>query len=326
MRTRLFYALSALMMMATLLVVSCSKGGDEPTPTPTPNPPITIPAEFKNLSFESDALSKEVKFTATTDWNVTLEETTKAAPSWLKVSPMSGKAGKVTLKINIEKNTSEKERSSIVKLNAGGEHYTITLIQKAGKAEVVAVTGVSLNKSTLSLEAGENETLTATVNPSNAANKDVTWKSSDDKVATVVNGKVTAVKAGSATITVTTEDGSKTATCKVTVAAEAVETVAVTGVTLSPTTLSFVAGETVTLTATVNPTNATNKDVTWKSDKTAVATVDANGKVTAKTAGTATITVTTADGAKTATCKVTVTAKVLDPDGSGLDDFTNVEL
>ena len=117
------------------------------------------------------------------------------------------------------------------------------------------------------------------------------------------NGKVTGVKAGEATITVTTEDGGKTASCKVTVK-DAV--VAVTGVTLNKSDLSLESGASETLTATVAPADATNKKVTWKSSDAAVATVDANGKVTGVKAGEATITVTTEDGGKTATCKVTV--------------------
>ncbi len=164
----------------------------------------------------------------------------------------------------------------------------------------VNVTGVTLNKATLTLIEGASETLTATVAPADATNQKVTWKSSNAAVATVdAAGKVTAVKAGEATITVTTEDGGKTATCKVTVNAA---TVAVTGVTLNKATLSLIAGASETL--------ATNKKVTWKSSNAAVATVDANGKVTAVKAGEATITVTTEDGAKTAVCKVTVTMPV----------------
>ena len=81
----------------------------------------------------------------------------------------------------------------------------------------VAVTGVTLDQSTLSLTEGKNATLTATVIPSNAANQTVTWTSSDTTVAAVADGKVTAVGAGKATITVTTEDGGHTASCAVTV-------------------------------------------------------------------------------------------------------------
>ena len=175
-------------------------------------------------------------------------------------------------------------------------------------ATSVAVTGVTLNKTELTLAAGGSETLTATVAPADATNKKVTWKSSDAAVASVdANGKVTGVKAGEATITVTTEDGGKTATCKVTVKTA---TIAVTGVTLNKTALTLNIGASETLTATVAPADATNKKVTWKSSDAAVASVDANGKVTGVKAGEATITVTTEDGAKTATCKVTVTIPV----------------
>jgi len=102
-------------------------------------------------------------------------------------------------------------------------------------------------------------------------------------------------------------DGSKTATCAVTVTAA---TVAVTGVTLNKTTLALTAGGTETLTATLAPETVTNKNVTWSSSDVNIATVDNAGKVTAVAAGTATITVTTVDGSKTATCAVTVTAAV----------------
>ena len=84
--------------------------------------------------------------------------------------------------------------------------------------EDIKVTGVTLDNDTLSLVAGgATGTLTATVNPSDAANKSVTWSSSDEAVATVADGVVTPVAAGNATITVTTVDGSFTATCDVTV-------------------------------------------------------------------------------------------------------------
>lgn len=83
--------------------------------------------------------------------------------------------------------------------------------------ETVSVTGVSLDKTTLTLNIGESATLNATVAPSDATNKKVTWTSDKESVATVSDGKVTAVAAGECQITVTTEDGSKTATCAVTV-------------------------------------------------------------------------------------------------------------
>ena len=177
------------------------------------------------------------------------------------------------------------------------------------KAKAVNVTDVSLDRTELTLTEGETETLTATVKPDNADNRKVTWSSDKTEVATVGgDGRVTAVKSGEATVTVTTEDGGKTATCRVTVKAKAVN---VTEVTLDKTELTLTEGETETLTATVRPDNADNRKVTWSSDKTDVATVDGVGRVTAVKAGEAVVTVTTEDGGKTATCKVTVKAKAV---------------
>ena len=177
------------------------------------------------------------------------------------------------------------------------------------KAKTVSVTEVTLDKTELTLTEGETETLTATVKPDNADNRKVAWSSDKTEITTVDGaGRVTAVKAGEAVITVATEDGGKTATCKVTVKAK---TVSVTEVTLDKTELTLTEGETETLTATVRPDNADNKKVKWSSDKTDVATVDGAGKVTAVKPGEAVVTVTTEDGGKTASCKVTVKAKTV---------------
>ncbi|MBR1927204.1 MAG: Ig-like domain-containing protein, partial [Bacteroidales bacterium] len=173
----------------------------------------------------------------------------------------------------------------------------------------VSVTSVSLNKTTLSLVEGGSESLTATVAPTNATDKSVSWKSSDAATAAVDNsGKVTAVKAGSATITVTTTDGSKTATCSVTVTSK---TVNVTGVTLDKTEIELTEGTEETLKATIAPADASNQVVTWSTSDHNIANVS-DGKVTAVKEGEATITVTTSDGSKTATCKVTVKAVLLE--------------
>lgn len=174
--------------------------------------------------------------------------------------------------------------------------------------DYVAVTGVTLDEEAITLiAAGETQTLTATVEPSDATDKSVIWTSSNPEVATVVNGVVTAVANGEAIITVTTANGSYTDTCSVTVnIPTGAVTVPVTGVALDKDTLSLKVGNTAALTATVAPDNATNKAVTWASSDESVATV-ANGVVTAVAKGTATITVTTVDGSFTDTCAVTVT-------------------
>lgn len=164
----------------------------------------------------------------------------------------------------------------------------------------VATTGITLSQTALTLNAGGSSTLTATVTPSNATNKTVTWATSNASVATVSGGKVTAVGPGTATITATTSGGQK-ATCTVTVR------VPVTGISISRSTLALTVGATSTLTATVAPSNASDKSYSWSSSNSAVATVNSSGLVTAKANGTATITATTTDGGKKATCAVTVT-------------------
>lgn len=163
------------------------------------------------------------------------------------------------------------------------------------------VTGVALNASSVSVRLGETYQLTATVAPENADEKGVVYTTSDAQVATVSeSGLVTAVGGGTATITVTTNDGNFTATCTVNV-----EQI-VTGVVLDVTYVSLTVGESATITASVNPSNAGNKAVTYSSSDESVVIVDATGKVTAVKVGTATITVTTVDGEYTDECVVEV--------------------
>jgi uncharacterized protein YjdB len=166
----------------------------------------------------------------------------------------------------------------------------------------VAVASVTLDKGELSLTVGgEKVTLSATVWPLDADNKDVRWSTSDERKATVSKGTVTGVAEGPVTITVTTADGGKTATCNVTV----LPPIRVDSVSLDmPTLTLFVKGNGL-ITPTVIPDNAYNKSINWtSSDNTKVTVI--NGTVTGVAEGEATITVTTRDGGKTATCKVTV--------------------
>ncbi len=174
--------------------------------------------------------------------------------------------------------------------------------------EGIPVTSITLNADSLSLEIGDTYALKATVLPTTATDKRVTWTSSQGDIVSVdSSGKVTAKSEGSAYIMATAVGGDIVpAICFVQVEKK---TVSVTGVTLNKTALSLKVGEKSSLTATVSPSDATDKKVTWKSSNTSVATVS-NGAVTAVSAGTATITVTTSDGGYKATCKVTVTKRV----------------
>ncbi|WP_055679872.1 Ig-like domain-containing protein [Secundilactobacillus kimchicus] len=164
------------------------------------------------------------------------------------------------------------------------------------------MTGVTMSQATATGDIGKTVVLTATVAPETATDKTVVWASSDDKIATVKDGTVTFVAAGTADITATV--GGKSATTKVTVKTPVV---AVTKITLDPATASVEAGKTVALTAKVEPDNATDKTVAWTSSDDKIATVK-DGTVTGVVAGEATITGTSADGKVTGTATVTVTA------------------
>ncbi len=187
----------------------------------------------------------------------------------------------------------------------------------------IRVTGVTLNKLSTTMLKGKTEQLIATIAPTNATNQNVAWNSSNTAAATVASdGTVTAVAAGTAVVTVTTDDTGKTATCTVTVT----DTIGVTGVTLDKSTANITifatTGETQKLTATVAPTNATNKNVTWSSSNTSVATVASDGTVKGIASGTADITATTVDGNKTAKCTINVRACATSIKGNSNKSFS----
>ena len=164
------------------------------------------------------------------------------------------------------------------------------------KVEIVDAK-VKLSKTKATIEKDKTLTLKATITPSDLPDKSVTWKSSNTKVATVTSaGKVKGVKAGTATITCTSNSTGAKATCKVTVGY----------VELDKTEATILKGKTMTLTATVYPSSLTDKSVTWESSNTKIATVTSAGKVKGVKAGTATITCTSNATGLKATCKVTV--------------------
>ena len=185
------------------------------------------------------------------------------------------------------------------------------------KTATQPVTGVSLDKTTLSLETGKTATLKATIDPNDATNKGLNWASDNEKVATVDSkGVVTGVVPGTANIKVGTKDGNKSAQAKVTVKDPVVH---VTDVKFANATANVDVGQTVTRAAQVNPSNATDKSGTYKSDHEDVATVDQSGKIKGIKAGTAVITFMSKDGGKTAKCTVTVKEPVVAVTGVKLD-------
>jgi uncharacterized protein YjdB len=202
------------------------------------------------------------------------------------------------------------ETGKVTAVNAGTATITATTHDGGFTAQctvtvVVPVTGVHVSQTTLNLTKGEIISLTATITPEDATDKGVTWTSSDNSVVTVDDsGNLTAVGGGTATVTVTTKDGGYTDSCAVTVS------VPVTGISLDRTNLTLIRGATDIVIPTISPSDATDTSVSWSSSDNSIATVDETGKVTAVSAGTATITVTTNDGGFTAQCTVTVVVPV----------------
>ena len=164
----------------------------------------------------------------------------------------------------------------------------------------IKVSAITLNSESLSMTEGDTFKLNATVSPDNATDKTVIWTSSDAGIVSVDDGAVTAVKPGSATITVASKDGGAKATCPVIVTAR---NIPVESVTLNQQEATMTPGQTLALTATVKPDNATDKDVVWTSNNSSVATVK-DGTVTAVGLGAASITATA--GGKNASCTITV--------------------
>ncbi len=170
----------------------------------------------------------------------------------------------------------------------------------------VAVEGISLNTSTLSLEYGQTAQLIATVYPSNAFNKGVHFISDSTDVATVDDsGNIITVGNGTAIITAITDDGDYIAQCQVTVS------VKVTSVDLDQSNITVNVGNTIKLNADVTPDVASDKSVIWSSSDTSVATVDSDGIVRGVKTGTATITAKTNDGGFEACCTVNVINAVM---------------
>ena len=247
---------------------------------------VTITVSTESITLDKTSLSLVVGETAQLTATVKPDDATDKKVAWAS-------SDESVAKVSNGKVTAVKSGKATITAKCGDK------IAECAVTVTVPTGSVTLDKTTLSLAVGETEQLTATVKPDDATDKNVTWTSSDESVAKVVNGKVTAVKSGKATITA--KCGGKTAECAVTV------TVPVTSLTLDRTTLSMAVGETAQLTATVKPDDATDKNVSWTSSDEFVAKVD-NGKVTAVKSGKATITAKCCD--KTAGCAVTVTVPV----------------
>ncbi len=251
---------------------------------------ITVEEPVRGINLDAD------KMTLTTGKTKTLSYT---------IVPSYATNKKVTYKTSDSDVVKVSKKGVVEAVGPGTATVTIRtndgyFVDKCTITVIEPVISIKLSKTSFTLEIAESKTIKATIKPSNATNKDVTWKSSNSMIARVSqSGKVTALKPGKVTITCTSEDGVK-ATCTVTcvIGVEAVE--------LNKTSITLSKGKTKTLKATIEPSNATIKDVKWSSSDKSIATVDKNGKVKAIKKGTVTITCKTKQGGYKATCKVKV--------------------
>lgn len=259
--------------------------------------PESLGVSVSEINFTSASSTLSVTVSSGEKWDVS------SMPSWIRLNAInrSGSSYYIWDVSFTAAANADYDRSGTIRFKTAKETVDLPVLQGGKMGKYVAVESVSLSLTEMTMTEGDTQELSATVMPSEASDKSVTWSSDNDSVASVSSSGVVSAKAeGSANITVKTNDGGKVATCRVSVMKKVI---AVTGITLNKTSLTLKEGESETLTATVSPSDATDKTVTWTSSNTAVATVS-NGKVTAKAVGTATITAKAGD--KTATCTVTV--------------------
>ncbi len=268
----------------------------KPTPKPVEPPkPVSVKSiKFEKSSYTASLNQTIVAVVGITPSNATNKTVTcKSLNTTIATVTYSG--NKCTIK-GLKTGT-----ATIEAYSADGNKKTTTTVT----VKPISTKSISFEKSSYSMNVGDSKTLNVKFNPTNASNQVITCSSSNNSIATVSAKNTTCVvkgvKAGSVTITATSQDGAKTA--KTTVK---VNNVSVTGVSFAATSYSVDAGSTKALAVTISPSNATNKGYTCTSSNQSIATITSGCTVKGVKAGSATITVTTSDGSKTATTSVTV--------------------
>lgn len=270
--------------------------------TVVPNSSVTASAATKmTMNYKNIVMKKGAKLTLKVN----------GAPAKKKITwKSSKKAVAIVSSKGIVK--AKKKGKTVITAKVGGKKVTCKVTVG------IPVASVTVDKPALSLAVGGTDTITAAVMPANATVKTVSYKSANQGVATVnKSGVVTAVAPGTTTIKVISKDGNKKATnVSVTVGDAPTQNVAATptevpdtnpvkGIQLDCTSKTLSIGESFTLKATLTPADATIQTITWTSENTAVATVDANGVVTGVGKGTTTIVATTKSGNFKAKCEIT---------------------
>lgn len=286
---------SILILVGILAIsVSCTNFKEE-------DASVSLSADLHELSFGWKSTERQLTVSSGSRWYVSM------LPSWISLESIDGSTrSPYEWGVNFlaEENDEYNREGTVEIRNETGELIDIAVKQNGAKGIYVALLSLKINPEQTTIIEGQSEQLSVRYSPTNASDKQLIWTSSNSDVAQVSEaGLLTAKSVGIATITARSEDGVHSAKCLVTVVSK---TINVTGISLDKTSLSMTEGDTETLTATVLPSDATDKSVTWSSNNTSVALVSSDGLVTAKAAGTATITVKTNDGGKIASCSVIV--------------------
>ena len=274
-------------IFVALVAASCSFGGDQPSVV-----------EPTSVVFDQES------YTINLNESLKLEPTVLPKNASNKELVWSLSSGSTYISLAADGTvTGKKEGNATVKARVKTNTQIFATCTISVVKQTVPVTGISLSSS-YTVTLNKTLSITPTISPSYASNKNVTWTIEDTSIASYSNGSFKGLKEGTTTITAKTSDGGFTASASL-----EVKRVAVTGVSVSPTKLELKEGKTSTISATVAPSNASVTTVTWSSGNKNVATVSSEGLVTAVKAGTTTITATTTDGGFTASTTVTVTEK-----------------
>ena len=291
-----------------LALASCKKEPEPKREFEVAQESRTIVSQGMSFGYDNQA-SQTFSFTAPDRWTASAVDT--KASSWVSITPTSGSAGPANMNVTTSPNSTQAERECKITITSGQASLSFTVRQAAAPVPVESVK--IAGDESFEMTEGDVTQLQATVEPVNADYSGITWSSSDDTIAAVSTiGEVTALQEGSAIITA--EAGGKKASVSVTVKKRIITA---TFIELNRSTLELFVGESFALTATVRPDNATDKTVTWSSDPSSVAAVDANGNVTAVAGGSATVTARC--GSAVASCTVLISLKTIPVDGITLN-------
>lgn len=300
------FRLFVLISSCLLLCACTSQDQEAQRPIPEPKAKST---EVKSITFSSNAKTLSVGNTYQLETSYRPENAPKPRLNYRSDDSQIASVSETGLV------TALKYGTAIITASTANNRVAVCKITV--KKELIPVNSVSLDNSTLTLFEQEGATLTASVLPEDADNQELSWSSDNEEVVTVNNyGFIKALKAGSATITVTTQDGGKTATCRITVEHRAIE---VASIRLSQQRKTLFVGDELMLSVTFTPENPDNKSLSWSSSNEQVASVDQEGKVSAKAQGEAVITVRSANG-KEDRCDISVAVQTNDDNLGGGDN------